>query len=743
MRKTSHVLSVLLSMTAVLAMSVPMHVSANDSAPFEILGTETCGTFEVFHVKPTETLVKPPPLRATGGTNELGLTESQMKSLKSDLRTAIANKTEIIDISKYYIPYDLSQSDLFVSLVGEDPLNITAEIDGFYSHTLSNKKYLFGLKMVYYTDEEVSQIQAAADKMLAGLDSPALSDTEKALLLHDRLALNCEYDVENLQNDTLPDESYQAYGALVNRICVCEGYAKAYMYMMNRLGIHTEFIDSKTLNHAWNVVTIDGKRYHVDVEHDDPTPNLVGRALHDNFLLSSQALYAGSSHKATDYDQTLTDTTYDTAVWSDIATNFVLFEDEIYYITADGSLNCLEDGTPKQVLSLKDHFTDNTWYANDLGSYWQGFHSMLSCDNEALYFNLAKNIYRYVPNETSATVFYTPAETKTAIENSIYRFRAADGIFEYVISTTPNQIQNYPILHKAYEAMFIEQSATLSGEIGMNFCMQLTNAAKTTDAYMEFNVAGLNGKQTIIPLSDITPDDAGHYIFTCTVNALQMADEITAIYHYGTDQSVTFTSSVKEYIENVAALASKGDTTCQKALPLVKALADYGYYAQQALAAEHGFTIGTDHAEMIRYTTAPDISADLSAYAFSQNGNAESIGAEKITKTLALDSRTDLIVFFAMQDGNSLTEADISCSTAYPTEFLQTTDDRYCFIISDIGADALDDTFCIDVKNGALTLEISALSYADAVLSGTASAADKNACAALYAYYLAAENYLK
>ena len=168
-----------------------------------------------------------------------------------------------------------------------------------------------------------------------------------------------------------------------------------------------------------------------------------------------------------------------------------------------------------------------------------------------------------------------------------------------------------------------------------------------------------------------------------------------------------------------------------------------GYYAQQALAAEHGFTIGTDHAEMIRYTTAPDISADLSAYAFSQNGNAESIGAEKITKTLALDSRTDLIVFFAMQDGNSLTEADISCSTAYPTEFLQTTDDRYCFIISDIGADALDDTFCIDVKNGALTLEISALSYADAVLSGTTSAADKNACAALYAYYLAAENYLK
>ena len=46
-----------------------------------------------------------------------------------------------------------------------------------------------------------------------------LSDVEKALLLHDRLAVLCEYDY----NSTA--DQHNMYGVFVNQTAVCQGYA--------------------------------------------------------------------------------------------------------------------------------------------------------------------------------------------------------------------------------------------------------------------------------------------------------------------------------------------------------------------------------------------------------------------------------------------------------------------------------------------------------------------------------------
>ncbi len=717
--------------------------SAPANEPFEILETESYGAFDVYHIRLNEapTLPRKPNLLAKGSTNALGLTDYQMESLKKDIHDAIAKKETIIDISSYYIPYDLEMSDLFISLIGEDPDNISADVNGYYSIDVNDKKYFYGIWVEYFSDKAVAEMKSAADRLLEGIDSSALNDAEKALILHDRLAVQCEYDVVHAKEGNVPDESYQAYGALVNKVAVCEGYSKAYMYLMNRLGIHTELIDSHTLNHAWNIVTIDGKRYHVDVTHDDPTPDLLGRVKHNHFLLSTDALTTVGKYTVIDFDTTPTATNYESAPWITVNTNFVLHDDSIYYIAEDGTLNSLKNEASSTLLKLSEECADTRWYADSSGSYWKSFYGMLSCDDDALYFNLAKHIYRYIPEDNSVSVFYTPAETSAALEQSIYRFRALDGYFDYVISNNPNQINTVPIQHMDYRAFFTQVSATLRGDIGMNFCMQLTDDAMNDDAYMEFTVDGLDGDTTKIALSDLTPEADGSYRFTCHVNALQMADTITAVYHYGDNQTVTAQTSVKDYILSVVELAAKGNADCIKAKPLVQALADYGYFAQKSLAAAHGFSIGTDHAAMIHFNSNPDTTADLSAYAYTQSGDAESIGAEKITKTLALDSKTDIIVFFTMQDGKALTAEDIQCDATYPTSFSRMEDGRYCFMISDIDAAELEKTFHISVKDDAWTLDLSALSYANAILSGDASAADKNTCAALYAYYLAAENY--
>ena len=77
--------------------------------------------------------------------------------------------------------------------------------------------------------------------------------------------------VYNIKNSY--KEKFNAYNALVEGCCVCQGYSLAYKYLIDKLNkdFNCEIITSKVNNHAWNMVTLDGKKYYVDVTWDDPT----------------------------------------------------------------------------------------------------------------------------------------------------------------------------------------------------------------------------------------------------------------------------------------------------------------------------------------------------------------------------------------------------------------------------------------------------------------------------------------
>jgi hypothetical protein len=135
--------------------------------------------------------------------------------------------------------------------------------------------------------------EAAADKLLSGIvGNQDLTDVQKALLIHDRLAVWCEYDYARLLDDTLTDETYTMYGALVNRYTVCQGYAETYLFLLRVVGIESELCSSDALNHAWNIVKIDGKFYHVDVTWDDTGGT-------DDFFVRPRGEFE-ESHKAGD-----------------------------------------------------------------------------------------------------------------------------------------------------------------------------------------------------------------------------------------------------------------------------------------------------------------------------------------------------------------------------------------------------------------------------------------------------------
>ena len=98
-------------------------------------------------------------------------------------------------------------------------------------------------------------------------------DTYKDVkMVHDYLVSNLDYDSGAGESHT-----YDIYGALVNHKCVCEGYAKAFKYLLNGLNIESTLVIGKgtnsrgeSENHAWNYVKIDENWYAVDVTWDDP-----------------------------------------------------------------------------------------------------------------------------------------------------------------------------------------------------------------------------------------------------------------------------------------------------------------------------------------------------------------------------------------------------------------------------------------------------------------------------------------
>ena len=84
------------------------------------------------------------------------------------------------------------------------------------------------------------------------------------------------YFISYEESETSKDE-HTIYGALRNGKAVCEGYARAFKYLMDGLNVPCVLVSGTALNsqgetetHAWNYVQINNNWYAVDVTWDDP-----------------------------------------------------------------------------------------------------------------------------------------------------------------------------------------------------------------------------------------------------------------------------------------------------------------------------------------------------------------------------------------------------------------------------------------------------------------------------------------
>mgnify|MGYP002715338042 CR=1 FL=1 len=112
---------------------------------------------------------------------------------------------------------------------------------------------LAGAKAVFH--ENANPIIAGAQQLS--------SNYEKEKFVHNALIDRIDYNLRAEMNQS-------AYSALVNGQTVCAGYARAFQYLLQQLGIPCYYCTGYAgESHAWNIVALEDGYYNVDTTWDD------------------------------------------------------------------------------------------------------------------------------------------------------------------------------------------------------------------------------------------------------------------------------------------------------------------------------------------------------------------------------------------------------------------------------------------------------------------------------------------
>ncbi len=274
------------------------------------------------------------------------------------------------------------------------------------------------------------------------------TDVEKVLFIHDYLAANYKYDY-SFQN-------YDAYSFLRDGKGVCQAYMLVFSALMDRLGIPVSYVESDILNHAWNVVKLDGKWYHVDATWDDPiigtantgSTDVLGAAGHVYFLLSDETNDARRAEHAKEQEienyakdfvcgedyirgqrvVTCPDKTYETGLYADADSPvvYVAGEDSWYYVCTDSAQNGGAGGFYRWTEA------EGSVRLGDYSRYIGGIAPLVEYEG-SLFFSSPEVICRYEPATGTMTTLHTQSDPSAAPLSGI---RIADGVLSYKLRVT-------------------------------------------------------------------------------------------------------------------------------------------------------------------------------------------------------------------------------------------------------------------------------------------------------------------
>jgi len=194
--------------------------------------------------------------------------------------------------NQIHIPYlSINQlSIIFNNILLDNPMI-------YYVHRFNQTSGLFKVKCTVvpeykYVKHVVNNFNDTIKKYLVVFDTvKGKTDIEKELFVHDYCLNNFVYDF------SFRDNSFSVLGPVYSNSAVCQGIANFVKLALDYLGVECIVVSGKANNpimrasmenHAWNIVTIGGKTYHLDVTFDMTIKNNVNR--YDYFNLSDDEI---------------------------------------------------------------------------------------------------------------------------------------------------------------------------------------------------------------------------------------------------------------------------------------------------------------------------------------------------------------------------------------------------------------------------------------------------------------------
>ena len=371
-------------------------------------------------------------------------------TISDALQAALESCSTSIPLQEYNIPVDQIQA--LADYIGNE-MPEAFHVGRSFSYRARSGYIIELCNITYrYEPEEYAQMLAVfrqnADWLLRGLSAASLTDVEKALLIHDRIITWTFYGY--CGDDTQDSFCFTAAGPLLMHEGVCSGYAHLYDYLLKKVGIASRYVSSDSMNHAWNIVSINGQWYHVDTTWDDGGwTDVAGRASHENFLRSTAGI-VDTGHTGNDFTTVPVSTTYDNAYWQNSIAEFAWFQNALYYIdSTNGGLYKRSGGSAQKLLELKDSW--GGWAINrssdsQSGTYYRYFYG-LSENSKYLYYSTPSQVLQLSLPDLTAVPVYTPS-----IASGSYLFGSTVRDWELTAQignnpTSITQTQTVPLPH--------------------------------------------------------------------------------------------------------------------------------------------------------------------------------------------------------------------------------------------------------------------------------------------------------
>lgn len=293
MKQLAKILFCILCMN-VLGLAVQTNAVVQGGQATSMKSEETSYTVEEYRQEKNEGAISTNTLRGTASTYG-------DQVIINAIVSGIKNKQSEINLTAYvgYMTDSRYAGNLYFTILDKYPELFY--ISGTHVSTSSLKDgngALVGSKLYVEYTVDINKIDAMVQtynnkvkEIKTNYTNISYGELKNEYIAHDYILENCSYD----EAISIPEISHTAYGALVNGVAVCDGYAKATKQLLNDCGIEAEVVTNTAGDHAWNYVKIEGQYYYLDTTWNDPVPE-TNEANYRHFNLSDTDLSKVENH---------------------------------------------------------------------------------------------------------------------------------------------------------------------------------------------------------------------------------------------------------------------------------------------------------------------------------------------------------------------------------------------------------------------------------------------------------------